>query len=337
MKPYALLLTAALALAACSGDGTNPFDNDDQDQSAGGGTGDDNTADTAEIPESLRGDLDGVSYDPASQTLTVSGVTLTSETYDADYARNPSYDVYDAQGNLAYVAFSTQSDPLDRPAVAYVMETGNSGAARGGMVITGGQFNRYFGGTFYERDGGFNPPDTTSSNAAGLVSYAGTYVGGTNVSDAGGLALTPPNTADPAIQPTSPAIVVGQIFLNVDFATNTINGGIYNRDFRGYEGQFALPDIVLTTAGIDSDGRFFGEEVEYRGVLNNDIGDYGGIFAGPNAEGVAGGVRLTEFDGQGDPLGFDGEEEYGTFVLDQCGTPDANDVICNSVRPNFTP
>ncbi|SDN46649.1 hypothetical protein SAMN05216196_101621 [Lutimaribacter pacificus] len=328
MKSYSLLLCAALALTACSGDGTNPFDKDDEDTTdQTSGTGDDNTADTADIPDSLRGDLERLVYDSATQTLTITGVNLASGDYEAAYTRDPSLDIYDPGGNLAYVAYATQSDPLDRPAMAFVMESGNSSSVRGGMVITGGQFNRYFGGTFYERDGDYTPP------ASGLVSYAGTYVGGTNIHDTGGGLQPLPSGTNPSLESSYPAIIVGEVFLNVDFGNNSVNGSIYNRDFRGYAGVYTLPDIVLTSTGIAADGTFFGETVEYDGILNNDIGDYGGIFGGPNADGVAGGVHLTEFDGQGDPLGFDSEEEYGTFVLDKCGTPDANATICSSVSP----
>lgn len=325
MKPYALMFGAALALAACGGDGTNPFDQDDE-----GGTG---GTDTSTIPAEVAGDVERVSFNPATQTLTVSGVTLENTDYSATYGRAPALDVTDGAGAVIYQAYFTQSDPLDRPAIGFGRESGNSGAVRGGVAVTGGQFNRYFGGTYYERDGGFTPPPVTDNNQ-GLVSYAGRYVGLTNIQDNGNaLVLAPAPGTNPALTPGSPIVVEGDIFLNVDFADNTVNGAVYNRDFRDYQGVYALPNIVLVATDIDDTGRFNGTEIEYQGILDNDIGDYAGIFGGPNAEGVAGGVRLNEFDGQGDPSGFDGEEEYGAFVLDQCGTPDANAAVCAQVRP----
>ena len=328
MKPYALVLIAALAAAACSGDGSNPFDSDD-DSTAGGGGGANGTT----IPESVAGNVTSIAFNSDNQTLVVAGVGLDNTDYTAAYTRAPVLDVIDENNNIAYMGFFTQSDPLDRPAYGYARETLNSGAVRGAVAVTGGNFNRYFGGTFYERDGFYTPP-TVSDNNQGLVSYAGDYVGVTNTRDNNGIRLpVDPSVAE--LSPSAPAIVEGRIFLNVDFADNRLEGIIYDRDFRGYAGQFALPNIILIATDIDENGQFFGEEIEFEGVIDLDIGDYAGIFGGPNAEGMAGGVRLTEFDGQGDPLGFDGEEEYGVFVLDQCGTPDENLAVCNEVRPEW--
>lgn len=330
MKSYSLLLCATLALAACGGDGTNPF-MDDEETTDGGG--EDSSA--AAIPESVAGDVDEIVYDPATQTLTVSGVSLENTDYSATYARAASMDILDENGAVAYEAYFTQSDPLDRPAIAFARQSGNSGAVRGSVAVTGGQFNRYFGGTYYERDGDYTPPPVTDQNQ-GLVSYAGEYAGLTNVQDTGNaLVLSPSGSAPGVLVPGSPAVIEGRIFLNVDFADNSVNGAIYNRDFRDYPGTYTLPNVILVATGIDSTGRFSGETVEYEGVLNNDIGDYSGIFGGPNAEAVAGGVRLTQFDGVGNPAGFENEEEYGVFVLDQCGTADENLAVCNEVRPEW--
>ena len=95
--------------------------------------------------------------------------------------------------------------------------------------------------------------------------------------------------------------------------------------------SWALPDLALIATDIATDGSFTGV-IEYDGVVGNSIGEYAGIFGGPGAEGVAGGIRLTEFDGPGNPLGLDGEEEYGVFVLDQCGTPAATAPECAGVN-----
>ncbi|MCV2893283.1 hypothetical protein [Lentibacter sp. XHP0401] len=130
--------------------------------------------------------------------------------------------------------------------------------------------------------------------------------------------------------PGQAARTEGNIFLNVTFGenNNAINGSVYDRSIVD-TGQ-ALPSIVLVATDIAADGTFLGQ-VEYDGILNNNIGDYGGIFGGPNAESVAGVVSLEEFDN--DTLGFDNELEIGVFVLDQCGTPDAIDPLCANVNP----
>lgn len=305
-------------LAACSG--SNPFE--DGDGPGPDPVDPDNTALAA-----VRGDVDSISFNPTTQTLIVSGVSLDNTDYSATYTRDPSRDVTTGAG-VFYQAYTTQSDPLDRPAIAFARETAGT---RGSVAVTGGQFNRYFGGTYFERTGAFDPPPVNDQNQ-GLVSYAGRYVGLTNLQTNDPL-LPPAVGTDPALIPGAPVIVDGEIFLNVDFADNQVNGAIYNRDFRSNPGVFTLPDIVLIATGIDANGRFNGERIEYDGVLTTDIGDYAGIFGGPDAAGVAGGVRLTEFDGVGDPSGIEDEEEYGIFVLDKCGTAAADAAVCAQVRP----
>lgn len=309
-----VLFGASLALLAACGS-TNPF--------MTAGSGDPATGDTSDIPDSLRGDLSRFSYSAASQTLTVEGVTLDNLPFNTIYARNAALDV------PGYQAYTAQNDPLDRHSTAFVMQSGNSGSVRAGVVVTGGQFNRYFGGTYYERDGGYTPPTVTPTS--GLVSYAGNYAGLTNVSGDGGDLLPVPLGTDPSLIPRQSAEVTGQIFLNVDFADGSVNGAIYNRTL--VDAALALPDIALIATDIAIDGTFHGTTVEYVGLVGTDIGDYGGIFGGPDAEAVGGGVRLEEWDGENDALGFDNEEEYGVFVLDQCGTPDANAPVCASVNP----
>ncbi|MCU0949271.1 MAG: FHA domain-containing protein [Porphyrobacter sp.] len=73
------------------------------------------------------------------------------------------------------------------------------------------------------------------------------------------------------------------------------------------------------------------------------IGDHGGVFAGNNANAVAGAVALTKifWGGPSRPLDADegdqivGGLEHGLFVLQQCGTPGAP-AICSQARPDFT-
>jgi hypothetical protein len=315
---FPIWLGFALMLAACGG--SNPFEDGD-------GT-DPGPTPVTPIPDAVRGDVDRISFNPTTQTLTVSGVSLDNTDYSATYTRNPGLDVTNGAGAVVYQAFTTQSDPLDRPAIGFARE---SSGTRGSVAVTGGQFNRYFGGTYFERTGAFDPPPVNDQNQ-GLVSYAGRYVGLTNL-QTGNPLLPPAVGTDPALIPSAPVIVDAEIFLNVDFADNQVNGAIYNRDFRGNTGVFTLPDIVLIATGIDANGLFSSDRVEYSGVLTTDIGDYAGIFGGPDAAAVAGGVFLSEFDGVGDPSGIEDEEEYGIFVLDKCGTPAADAAVCAQVRP----
>ncbi|WP_316297339.1 thymidylate synthase [Aliisedimentitalea sp. MJ-SS2] len=258
-----------------------------------------------------------MAYTPGSGTITVEGINLDNIPFSAVYTRNPALDV------PGYQAYTVQHDPLDRHVTAFVMESGNSGSVRGALVVSGGQFNRYFGGAYYERDGAYTP-------ATGQVSYAGSYVGLTNVDAPGADLLPVPGGTDPSLLPSQAAVVTGEIFINANFADNSVNGGIYNRTLADY--AIALPDLALIATDIADDGSFTGS-IEYSGVVGQSIGTYAGLFGGPNAESVAGGIRLDEWDGPGNPLGYDNEEEYGVYVLDQCGTPGASATICGAVRP----
>lgn len=306
MRKLQLALSlSALAglLAAC--DNTNPFVTNGSGGTGGSGT----TAST--IPAAVAGNVTKVAYSPGAATITVEGINLDNVPFSAVYNRNATLDV------PGYQAYTVQDDPLDRHVTAFVMQSGNSGSARGAVVVSGGQFNRYFGGTYYESDS-YTP-------ATGQVSYAGNYVGLTNVASPGGDLLPVPAGTDPSLVPRQAAAVTGDIFLNANFADNSVNGGIYNRTLVDY--ATALPSLALIATDIATDGSFTGD-VEYTGVVGQNIGTYAGIFAGPGAESVAGGVRLTEWDGQGNPLGFANEEEYGLFVLDQCGTASGTDPAC---------
>lgn len=328
MRNLHLALLLSGLLAACSS--SNPFTNGD---SSGGDGGDDGgTASANGLPENLRGDVQRISYSPGDGTITVEGITLDETEVETVYARNAAFD---RPGYQAYVA---QDDALDRQSIALVAQSGNSGAVRAGVVVTGAQFNRVFSGNFAERDGNFANP------TSGLVSYAGTYAGLTN----GGPGLpTPPGTPGELV-PGQPSVVTGQVFLNADFADNSVNGAIYGRTLETADGVsiMPLPSVVLIASDIANDGTFSGSVEyspnqsnpavlgDYSNVINSSIGSYGGLFGGPDAEAVGGAVVLNEFDGPQDPRGLDNELEWGVFVLDQCGTADANAAICADVNPD---
>lgn len=297
------------ALTAC-GSGTDP-DAGDADA--------DPDAVPNSIPETLRENLHEATYNASAQTLTLNMSSLDAGQVTAVYNRNRGLDVG------TYEAYTLQDDPLDRHFTALVAQsTDPDQSVRAGAVADGGQFNRYFPGGFYERDGDFTPP----SEAAGLVSYAGVYAAVTNVNAPGADLLPIPGPAiDPSRQPRQSARIEGHIFLNAEFGDNTVNGNITNRVLMDY--GTALPNVVLLPTEIDANGEFLGT-TEYADRTVN--GEYGGIFGGTDASAVGGVVALTSFDGPGNPLGFEDEEERGVFVLIQCGLP-GEDPICANVNP----
>ena len=318
-----IFIGASLALLVACGN-SNPFTN------GGGGTGGGGTGGgtgASGIPAALAGDLKSITYSPGASTITIEGIALDNTPITAVYNRTPALD------RPGYQAYAFQDDPLDRHTTAFVAQSGNSGSVRGGVVVTGGNFNRVFSGNYYERDGSYTPPSATTPTS-GQVSYAGNYVGLLNGGGDGSALLPVPPGTDPAITPTQAGTVTGLIFLNADFADNQVEGAVYNRVWQegnGGAGQ-SLRSVALVSTGIGQDGTFHGTQVEYDGIIDEDIGDWGGIFGGPNAEGVAGAVVLDEWDGPSDELGIDGELEWGVFVLDQCGTPDANAPVCAAVN-----
>ena len=327
MKRFLAMLVLPAFLLAC-GSGSNPFAPDpapveptdpDPDPDATPVT-------PAGIPTTLAGDLGSFTFDPVNETLTVSGLNLDELPLAATYRRRPALD------QNGYLAFTAQDDPLDRHVTAFVRQSNNDEAVRAGVTVTGGPRNRFFGGGFYERDGNYTPPAVTATT--GLVTYSGDYVGLTNLTGDSGDLLALPGGIPTELIPNQVAEVTGDIVLQADFADNTVEGNIINRVLT--DSGTNLPSVVLIVSSIDANGEFFGN-VEYEQsafadpVIGTDIGDYGGIFGGQDASGVAGIVKLNEFDGPNNPLGMEFEEEYGVFVLDQCGQP-VDDALCVNVN-----
>ena len=288
MKRFWLSITAMFALSACSG--TNPFD-----PGAGSGPG----VDPA-IPPVIAGELQGITYDPVAQTLTVSGMPLDGAPFVAVYNRRPALDV------PGYEAYTLQENELARHTTAYVREVDG---VRGAITVSGGQFGYYFGGSTYSRSGSFAPP------ASGSVTYSGTYVGLRNVAGDGGdlIPVDPGNSNEP--RPTQAAEVTGRAILNADFIDNRVNGLIYQRV--SVDSGLVMEDLNLVPATIESDGTFTG------GVAlgNNERGTYGGIFGGTNASAVAGTLFVEDQAGN-----LVDQEEYGLFVLTVC---DPNTQVCS--------
>ena len=334
-----LVLTAALAACSGDGNGTNPFAVNTAEP-APDDTGDDDEAPptAAGVPASLAGDVDQMIFDRATQTLVVRGLSLDEVPVSATYTRRSDLDATYA----GYKVYTAQDDPLDRHVTALFLESAGSGfngQVRAGIAVTGGPRNRYFGGGYYERDGDFDAP--AISRTSGMVSYAGDYVGLTNIDARDGMLLEVDPATPIELRPARAAQITGKIFLNADFADNRVEGNVYNRVLVP-RGQ-TMPSLVLLATDIDQDGVFAGDvefdsyqtDPELRDIgqtVGNDVGDYGGLFGGPDAAAVAGIVRLEAVDGSNNIRGYEGEEEYGVFVLGKCGTSGATSPVCDDVR-----
>jgi hypothetical protein len=302
-------------VAACGGG--NPWLEED-----GGGDGE---TPAPTIPAELAGDLGGVTYDPVAQTLTVTGVALdpnTNETTETatTYRRRPGLD------RNGYEAYTAQSGSLDRHTTAYVREINGTQAA---IVMTGGQFGHYFGGSTYSRSGTFSAPDfgplVAGQENSGSVTYLGNYVGLLNGPGDGGdlKAVTPGTPVD--IIPVQAAEVTGQVAINADFGQDMrVNGEIYNRVIVDNPG-IVLENLELSPTALTTDGTFVGVVTQDSG--SSTVGNYGGVFGGTDATEVAGTVFVQDHI-----QALDNEEEYGMFVLSQCGTANA-DPLCNQPSP----
>ena len=122
--------TSALALcaflAAC-GSGT-PFNGETETD-----TGTDGSTGASAIPEELANDLKSFSYDPASQTLSITGITADDSEFTANYRRRPGLD------RNGYEAYTAQDGSLDRHVTAYVKDIDGTRAA---VAIRAGLFGR---------------------------------------------------------------------------------------------------------------------------------------------------------------------------------------------------
>ncbi|MBU2943977.1 thymidylate synthase [Shimia thalassica] len=293
-------MAAMASLTACGG--SNPFAEET----------DDDTEIT--VPEELAGNLKSVSYNATDQTLSAEIYALDSTPVTVVYARDSARDIG------TYEAYSVQEDSLDRFFVAMVGES-QDGSVQAGFVGDGGQFNRVLQGAYYERNGTFDAPPIGTGPAAGQVSYAGDYAGILN----GGPSSADAPNVDSSILPGEPYLVSGQVFLNANFADMAVNGGVYDRQIV-LSTPFELEDISLIVTDIAADGSFFGD-VEVHGVIENDKGDYGGVFGGSDAAAVAGIISMSDFTEN-----LDDETEYGFFVLTQCGL-DGDAAICDNAAP----
>lgn len=321
MKRTAAVCALALGLVAC-GDG-NPFTDTGTGTTPttpGGGT------DTSNVPAAILNDLERIDFNATNNTLTVTGLTQDGVPLVNEYRRIA------ATFAPGYETFTGQNDPLGRHATAFVA---SREGVQAGVVLTGPQFNKFFGGTFFERTGSFQAPTTPDSRFD--VTYHGTYAGGINavgpVTD-----LLPTTGLDPDVNtPSQTAFVRGLIFVNVDLNDMSVEGEIFDRT-GVFEGGFAdLPDLVLVEGALTGDGTFSGN-VEFDATDNNpgtpdnpvgqDIGDFAGVIGGPGGNAIAGGLTLSEFSDE-----LENEIEFGVFVLDLCVAGDTDPICTNALQP----
>ena len=275
------------------------------------------------IPTALARNLEGIAYDPVAKTLmvTIAGIDGTPEA--VSYTRNMAAEVGLPAG---YEAYSIQEDPLDRFFTGVVRESAD-GSVTAAIASDGGQFNRFFSGGWYERDGSFTPPNIGNGPGEGQVTYAGGYVGLDNYS--GPLPPTPPGT-NPAVQPQAPGRIAGDVIINANFSDMLVNGSINNRvrlDNPGLDATSPLANLVLVVTGISAEGEFLGD-VELQGLIGQSIGQYGGLFGGLDASSLAAVLFIEEFDST-----LEGEAETGLLVLTQCGMAGSDPALCTGTAP----
>ncbi len=310
------MFALALGVAAC-GDG-NPFTGGTT--TPGGGTA------ASSVPAAILNDLERIDFNASNNTLTVTGLTQDGVPLVNEYRAIASTF---APG---YVTFTGQNDPLGRHATAFVA---SRDGVQAGIVMTGPQFNKFFGGSFFERTGGYSAP--TAPQGRFDVTYYGNYAGGINssgpVTD-----LFPTVGLDPDVNaPRQTAYVRGLMFVNVDLNDMSVEGEIYDRT-GVFEGGFAdLPDLVLVEGALTGDGTFSGN-IEFDATdpnpgtpsnsVGNDIGDFAGVIGGPGGNAMAGGVTLSEFTDE-----LEDELEYGVFVLDLCVAGNTDPICANAQQP----
>lgn len=302
MKRTVCAVAAACFVSACgSGSGGNPFATDTE-------------ADPSIIPETISNNLGAISYNAGAQTLEVTGIALDNSPINAVYTRKPALD------RDGYEAYTTQSGSLRRHSTAYVREIDG---ARAAVVVTGAQFETYFGGSLYDRTQGAYDPPATTTPAAGQVTYAGSYIGLLNGPGSGEdlLAVAPGTDADPL--PVQASEITGDVLVNADFADNQVGGIIYNRQADIYDFSEETPLSLEPTAIDPATGTFSGNIT----INLQDRGDYAGVFAGQDSSAVAGSIFAKDH-----LESFQNEEEYGIFVLSKCGTPNEAPICNQPVR-----
>ncbi|NBT52595.1 MAG: hypothetical protein EBY40_08050 [Marivivens sp.] len=327
---HKFLLTSALltALAACGGSGTNPFQRAEVDTGTGTGADEEST-----LFASINNNLNQVSYNSTNGTLKVDIYALDGPNTLVEYDRTPALDL------PGFYAYTYQDDPLDRHFTAFVAQD-LAQTVEAVVVGDGGQFDAYFAGASFKTLQGFvNPSVSYSETENGLVSYAGQYVAVTNIASDGQQLLLIPDDYDVTekMAPRQALTIRGDVFVDVSFKENAINGTIRNRVFgndpRDQESYLAIQDglvldeIVLYETSIDESGQFVGTVFD---DIQQSIGNYGGVIGGALAQGIAGGTNLDI----GAKIDLPGAMEHGVFILNLCGLT-SQDQICEIVNPDY--
>lgn len=326
-------LAAVLALASC-GDG-NPFTTTTDD-----GTGGDDPTAGSGVPTAIAGDLGSISFDATNNTLVVRGLTQDGVPVANEYRRVVTSYAPNSEGVAPFVngfeTFTAQNDPVGRHVTAFVA---SRDGVQAGVVMTGGQFNKFFGGSYFDRSGTYVAPTTPDSRLD--VTYVGTYAAGLNLVGPVTDLLPVDATVDPDLdRPTQTAYIQGLVFVNVDLNDMSVEGEIRDRTAVGQNlafpsgvGYTDLTDLVLVEGALLEDGTFSGNVERDQSdtpdnVVGVDIGDFAGVIGGPNGEFIAGGTRVEEFDNN-----FTNEIEYGVFVLDLCTAASTDPVCVNALAP----
>ncbi|WP_415403665.1 hypothetical protein [Tateyamaria sp. SN3-11] len=327
MKRTAAVCALAILAAAC-GDG-NPFTEEEVVTTPTTPTTP--TPTTPSVPDNILNDLESISFNADDNTLTVTGLTQDGVPLVNEYRHVA------ATFAPGFETFTGQNDPIGRHATAFVAS--RDGGMQAGVVMTGPQFNRFFGGTFFERTGEYEAPTAPESRFD--VTYVGNYAGGLN--SAGPVTDLFPiiGTVDPDVDlPTQTAYVRGLMFVNVDLNDMSVEGEIYNRtavfgsDGAGgfaprstIPGFIGSPDIFLVDGTLTEDGTFSGN-LEVDGQVGEDIGDFSGVIGGPGGASIVGGTTLENYDDR-----FENEIEYGVFVLDLCTAASTDPICINAFTP----
>ncbi|WP_147103648.1 hypothetical protein [Tateyamaria sp. syn59] len=331
MTRTAAVLALAALLAAC-GDG-NPFTSTDDADAGGAPTAPvDPTTPTEPttptnplaVPEAIASDLESISFDAATNTLTVTGLSQDGVPLVNEY-RHVATSFVDG-----YETFTGQNDPLGRHATAFVA---SRDGVQAGVVLTGPQFNTFFGGVYFDRTGDYVAPTAPESRFD--VTYYGNYAAGLNL-DGPRTDIFPTPGIDPDVNtPNQAAYVRGLMFVNVDLNDMSVEGEIYNRTAVTSGGNFDMQDIVLVDGTLTGEGTFSGNiEVDTRdpafpgSTERADIGDFAGVIGGSEGQFMAGGTEVTDVLET-----FDNEIERGVFVLDLCTAADTDPVCVNALQP----
>lgn len=311
MKQILASLSVCSLLLAC-GETTNPINYGPEDEVDGDvvDVPEDDVIDGVvfnTLPDSIGGNLNRITFNPTTETLSVDMTALDASDALAVYTRAPALD------HNGFLAYQVNEGNLQRTFTALARESDRS-TVLATVVADGGQFNRRFGGGYYARLVPLTMPVPDGTPNSGLVSYAGSYVGLFTPGANSGI----PGIPDEVDTATNYR-VDGKMILNASFSDMAVNGAIYDRTLIDETGAtvagVTLESIALIYTDIDEETGSFLGEVEFSDPDQNVIGNYGGAFAGTDASDV-GGVLLIN------PIRDEGQIwENGAFVLGVCGMP----------------